>query len=53
MSYTDTRENVPERCSGLHPSENKFLEWHSGAFRQKIPLVKNRNSGVTMLDDIL
>jgi hypothetical protein len=26
---------VPERCSGLCPSEKELMEWHSDAFRHK------------------
>jgi hypothetical protein len=28
-------KKVPERCSGLRPSEKELMEWRSGAFCRK------------------
>jgi hypothetical protein len=33
------KKKVPERRSGLHPSEKELPERRSGAFRHKLPLV--------------
>jgi hypothetical protein len=29
------KREVPEHCSGLHPSEKQLPEWHSGTFHHK------------------